>query len=369
MLVTVPFVLLLLDFWPLQRIELKPGFLGSRRCRGLLAEKIPFFFLAAISSFVTFSVQQSGGGVAKMTRFPLDLRIENALVSYPRYLVKTFLPVDLSPFYPYPKEWMIVVVIFGALLLLVLLALAIANLRRRPFLTTGVFWFLGMLVPVIGLVQVGSQSMADRYTYLPAIGLMIALVWLVDQLIGQSSTARKGGAVAGTLLVLVCAVLTFRQTGYWRNTWTLFSHAREATTNNEVAEYSLGAELVRRGKVEQAVPYFEAAVRIRPDYAEAQNNLGTALMMGGRLEEAVEHLRMAQKDGLKIPELHFNLAATLDRLGKIGEATAEYETALQMNPSFQDARFELGMLLLRSRAFDAARVPVHDHCQRRSTQR
>ena len=355
MLVTVPFVLLLLDYWPLERLEFKSGFPGSRRIKQLVVEKLPFFLLTGISSFVTFSVQQTGGAVATMTRFPPDLRLENALVSYPRYLLKMLWPVDLSPFYPYPKEWLIPVVVFSALALLVLAGLVVANLRQRPFLATGVLWFLGMLVPVIGLVQVGSQSIADRYTYLPAIGLTIALVWLADQLIGHSPGARKMAAVAAALMMLGCAALTFRQTGYWRDTWTLFSHAREVTTNNEVAEYSLGAELVRLGKVEEAVPYFEAAVRIRPDYGEAQNNLGTALMLGGRLEEAVGHFQAAQKAGLNIPELHFNLAATLDRLGKREAGVAEYETALRMNPSFQEARFELAMLHLRSRQIDAAK--------------
>ena len=261
MLVTTPFVLLLLDYWPLRRFELKTP-LRNQEARklswipGFLIEKIPFFILALASSIVTVVVQHRGGAIADVTALPMGVRAGNALVACVSYVRKMFLPVDLAAFYPFPKVFPVSLVAFSALALCGITILAVWRWRRSPYLAVGWFWFLGMLVPVVGLVQVGMQSMADRYTYIPLIGLFIALTWGAWEIFGGRIQYKFIWATVACGILAACFRLTMKQAGYWRDSETLFAHALQVTRNNPVAEYSYGAALVPQNRVDEAFPHF-----------------------------------------------------------------------------------------------------------------
>src|SRR5262249_24883166 len=242
MLVTLPFVLLLLDYWPLRRFPL-PGAAPGPRFWSLLREKTPFFVLSLASSVVTFVVQRSAGAMPSLERLTLSERLWNAVISYWRYLLKTIWPVDLCIYYPHPGSWPPVWVALAVVGLILVTLLVIRLRRNSPYLLVGWFWFLGTLVPVLGLVQVGSQSMADRYTYIPLIGFFLGVTWgLTDAL----SFLRKPSALLiplGAAILVACALLSSIQISYWRNSQTLFSHALAVTRYNLTAELCLGCAL------------------------------------------------------------------------------------------------------------------------------
>src|SRR5882724_3333973 len=255
MLVTVPFLLLLLDYWPLERgVELKFNAIQLRHWKSLVNEKIPFFILAGVSSVVTFIVQRKAGSVWSVADLPLASRIENTAVAYCRYLGKLFWPAKLSVFYPHPGFWPVLVVIFAAVLLVTISVLVLV-LRRLPYLAVGWFWFIGTLVPVIGLVQVGWQSIADRYTYIPYIGIFIILVWLSKKFIRRWSARVIPLTIAGSVVLIVLAMLTRQQVGYWRDSEALFSHSLVVTEHNFVAHHNLGLALVNQGRTDEAITH------------------------------------------------------------------------------------------------------------------
>src|SRR5436190_1589936 len=238
MLVTVPFVLLLLDYWPLERFQITNHKSQIKNLVPLLLEKVPFFALALVSSIITFKVQRQGGAMVLMESFPLKMRLANATLSYSRYLLNAFWPTDLAAFYPMPVAWPVWEIAGSLLILCVLTALALRHFVTRPYLAVGWFWFLGTLVPVIGIVQVGIQSMADRYTYIPLIGIFLMLVFGAVDLFQRQPEWRLGLGICGSAAVAGCALLTINQANYWRNTATLFEHALGVTTDNAVAKYS-----------------------------------------------------------------------------------------------------------------------------------
>lgn len=347
MLVTLPCVLLLLDYWPLKRLRLadvNPQFSLFRR---LLLEKIPFFVLSAVFSAIAFLAQHGAGAVAPVSGFPFHLRLANALISYCRYLGKTFWPDNLAVFYPHPGTWPAWQVIGAGVLLVAVSALVLRWLRQRPYLLVGWLLFVGMLVPVIGLVQVGMQSMADRYTYVPLIGIFLMLTWFAADWVG-AAPRRAWLAWPGAIGVLVaCFVLTQRQVEHWQNTERLFEHALRVTQNNDVAHNSLGVIRYRQGKLEPALVHLRNAVRLRPGYAEAHNNLGAVLSQQGKLEEALVHLRRALEINPKSASAHNNLGLALTKLGKTAEAATHFQAALDIDPAQSDAHNNLG-----SAAFD-----------------
>lgn len=335
MLVTWPFVLLLLDVWPLGRaISIR-----------LLVEKIPFFLLSAASSVVTFLVQRKGGAVSPLETLPIAARLGNAVVSYARYLRKTFWPDDLSVLYPHPGHWPTLQVLAAVVLLVGVTAIAIGWRKRAPFLFVGWLWFIGMLVPVIGLVQVGIQSMADRYTYLAHVGLFTALIWGAGECLARWPRMQPAGLGFGGLILSVCAVLTFRQTGIWADSETLFTNAVRVTENNYLAYNNLGFYLANHGRADEALTNYEASLRINPRYAEARNNLGHVLAGRKRLAEAIAHYRAGLAAAPDNLEIHNNLGNALAEIGDPEGAMAEYRFVLQRNPEHADAHNNLGIAL------------------------
>ena len=357
MLVTLPFLLLLLDVWPFRRIGAGGGTLRDPRTLSrLVVEKAPFFALAAASCVVTFLAQRSGGAVSTLERWPLGIRAANALTSYTRYLLLTVWPAHLSVFYPMPRTVPLGSVLASAALLLGGCALAVGMLRRRAYIATGWFWYVGMLVPVIGIVKIGGQSMADRYTYLPSSGIFILLSWGLSDALGRS---ERGGAVFAAIAVVLClglAVSTRVQLAYWKNSETLFTRALDVTSNNALAHYNLGTWLVGEGREEAGADHLAAAIRIDPDDAMARANLGASLFRRGRADEARRELEHAVRLDPADPVAHASLGGVLIQLGRLDEALAHEREALRLRPGFPEAHLNLGVVYGRlGRADDAIR--------------
>jgi protein O-mannosyl-transferase len=343
MLVTLPLVLLLLDYWPLQRLPL-----GASR---LITEKVPFFVLAAASSVVTFFVQRSGGAVSSLTGVPMGARIGNALVSYVRYLGKMFWPAGLSPLYPHPGYWAWWKIAGSLLLLAAITVWVIRRAPRQPYLAVGWVWFVIMLAPVIGLLQVGIQSMADRYSYVASVGVLIMLVWGACDFLPAKPWLLGTAAV---LAVAACAILTTRQVAYWRTSERLFLHAVAVTDNNYLAYNNLGFDLSNRGETEKSMVYFQKSLEINSNYDEAHNNLGFALAALGRYKEATNEYIKALSLNSRLTEAHNNLGIALGNLGYPDAGIHEFQMALEENPHHAEAHNNYGVALAKKGRLDEA---------------
>lgn len=329
MLVTLPCVLLLLDFWPLRRVT-------KNAAATLVLEKLPFFALAAGSSYVTYLVQKGGGSVTAALSYPE--RLENAAVAVVRYLGKFAAPIDLAVLYPHPGQWPAKKVIASVVIIAALTALAWWQHRRRPWITIGWLWFLGTLVPVIGLVQVGLQSMADRYTYVPMLGVQIALVWALAEFAARPGARRMWAAIAAVVLI-GCAARTWDQLGVWKNSLTLFDQAIASTEGNYLAHDNRGLFLYNAGQPDAALADYQRALAIKPDYLNANNNLGHALAELGRPAEAIPFYRVALRtpSGRLELEVRNNLANALSDLGQLPEAMEHYAFVLTRAPDHVNA--------------------------------
>lgn len=346
MLVTTPFLLLLLDFWPLNR------WLPKKRS-ALILEKIPMLALAIATSVITYSVQQSAGAVSQT--LPLMARIQNAIVSYCRYLGKTFWPDDLCVCYPHPDFWPLHVVILCALTLITVTAFVTTQLRERPYLFVGWFWYLGTLVPVIGIVQVGQQAMADRYTYFPTIGLLLMLVFGIREFAVKEILKKALVLPAITAaIVVVFGILTHRQIGYWKDSERLFLRGVEVTQNNSLAHGGLARALVDHGKTDQAITHYREAIRLRPNDTIARNGLGNLLAQNGLFDEALDQFQQALKLKPNDPITLNNLGVLLARKGRIDEAVSYLEQAIQLKPDYVEAHNNLGGVLGAKGRFDEA---------------
>ncbi len=352
MVVTLPFVLLLLDFWPLKRLSLnspRPAKLIGK----LTFEKLPFLMLTAVSSAVTYLVQQHGA-VASLSSLPLSFRIENAAVSYFRYVSKSFWPVNLAVLYPIPCHWPPGLIVVSTLFI-VACSISFTWLAwRHPYLFVGWFWFLGTLIPVIGLVQVGLQSMADRYMYIPGIGLFIAVVWGFTALLDQWPQKKWIAAGAGIVVLAGCMAGTRTQLQYWQNSITLFSHARAVTSDNYVADRHLGEALDEAGQFGKAVPVLEESVRLNLYDARVFSELGLALAQTGKLPEAIECFRRAVQLRPHDPVLRYDLGAELLAGGHWDAAAVQLSTALELNPNLAPAHRSLAAVLLKQGATNEA---------------
>jgi tetratricopeptide (TPR) repeat protein len=353
MLVTLPCVMLLLDYWPLRRLELPAGGAGSRVVR-LLVEKLPFFALSAASSAVTVWAQNVGGTVMPTEVLPVPLRAANAVVACARYIQNTIWPADLAVFYPHPGVWPAWEVAAAAALVGGSTILACWLWRRRPYWIVGWLWYLGTLVPVIGLVQVGGQALADRYTYVPLIGLFLVAAWGGVELASQRRAHPAVGWAVAVVIVLACAVVSWFQTRLWRDSIALFEHAVRVTENNHVAHNNLAIALAERGRIEDATIHLLEVVRIRPRFASAHNNLGLALAAQNRTAEAAAHFARAVEINPGFAEAHNNLGCALAGLGRAELAIPHFERAISLAPSFADAHYNLAAALLERGEADRA---------------
>jgi tetratricopeptide (TPR) repeat protein len=355
MLVTLPFVLLLLDYWPLGRLGLPSAVGGSFPfSRRVVVEKLPLLALTAVSCVATFIAQ--GKAVVPVDAIPMSARIANAFVSYVAYIGDLFYPVGLAVFYPLSGSgFPIWKVVASTLALAGISAAALVWRRRFPYLFVGWFWYLGMMVPVIGLVQVGSHAMADRYTYLPQIGLVLSLTWGVAQLAASWGYRRRWACgVAPALAVLVLMGITWRQTSYWQDSKTLWTNALACTADNDVAQNNLGLALAGRGQIDAAIPHFQKALGINPVYAKAINNLGNALVNRGQVDAAIAHYQRALEIKPDNAETLNNLGRALARRGQIKAAIAHLQKALEIKPDYAEVHNNLGIALARSGQTDAA---------------
>jgi len=355
MLITLPFVLMLLDWWPLNRFT---------NIRGLIVEKLPMFALLIPSAILTVKAQQTALGSISMYE-----RFANAALSYIIYLRKMVWPSDLAVIYPFPRSISVAEAVGAITLLLAITIVAITFARRWRFLPVGWFWYLGTLVPVIGIMQVGRQSMADRYAYIPLIGIFIAIVWLASEI--------KFAGVAAAIALVGCSAASYAQIANWKNSVTLSQHALRVTRNNAVAEAILGVALAKRGERAAAEQHLQVAIRINPENDEALRALGRLKLASGHPEEAIPLLEKASKlkpdaptraalaaargdnaaavtlykqtiaEGEEAVDAHNDFAALLARMGRDQEALAHYEEALRLMPNHYDARMNLGALLSR----------------------
>jgi tetratricopeptide (TPR) repeat protein len=341
MLVTWPFVLLLLDYHPLERF--KPG-----NAWRLVREKIPFLILAVAASVVALVVQKQEGAVLSAENLSFGARGANALISYCRYLEKLFWPTKLAVFYPLPGHWPVEKVVLAGGLILGLSMLFWVQRRHRPLLLMGWLWYVGTLVPVIGLVQVGEQAMADRYMYLPSLGLLVLIVWGVHEL--TKNRPQRGMILSGFSAgaILLCIVVTRQQLGYWRNSEALFQQAIAVTENNPVTHNQLGTAFFNQGKMDEAINQYQEAIRLQPSYADPYYNLGNALVKNGQTAEAISQFQQYIHLNPKDAGAHYNLATAFYNEGQMDETISQYREAIRLKPDYAEAHNNLGIALGRT---------------------
>lgn len=388
MLVTLPLVMLMLDYWPLARFALPQEAKVKKAKKNpwpgwkLVYEKIPLFALSAGSCVVTYLAQQSGGATRTVDDFTPGVRLANALVACVTYIGKMLWPRNLSAFYPHPENslpvWMVVL---SGMLLASLSVLLIRAGRRRPYLTVGWLWYIVTLVPVIGLVQVGHQAMADRYTYVPLIGLFVIVAWGVPELLARLQFRNAVLAAAGAAVMALLMACTWSQVGYWKDADTVFAHALEATSGNPtihclvardlfdqgrtgeafshyhealatdphlaLAHNDLGSIYAKQGKLDEAISEFEAALSSKPNMPQARNGLGFALLAQGKVDEAVPHLSRAVEIRPNYPDAQYNLGSALARQGDSEGAALHFTEALRLNPDMAEAHCSLASILMR----------------------
>lgn len=369
MLVTLPFVLLLLDYYPLKRLD-HAG--RIQNTISLFKEKIPFFALTVISCIITIKAQESGGALASISAHSFQDRIFNSLTSYVAYIIKMFFPTKLAILYPYPKNFLIHHVIFATFILGIISFLTFMKRKKYPFVMTGWFWYIGTLVPVIGLVQVGHQSMADRYAYIPFIGLFFMLSHGISLIIHKLATIKH-------VLILLCFIwisgyipVSIFQVKKWENSISLFNHALEVTTNNYVIHKNIANTLISQGKIDEAMEHLTEAIKISPTYADAYNSMGIALNLKGKPDEAINYFEHAiqikpdyaeplvnigdiylhhnhietaiqfyKRALIKDPKnakAHNNIGVSLAKIGKLDEAIDHFQIALELQPDDKAAQ-------------------------------
>ena len=381
MLVTFPFLLLLIDYWPLGRISWSSHrHEDSSGIYSVLIEKLPFLALTVASSIITFQAQTQAGAASSFENLPLTSRVVNAVMAWFGYVTKMFWPDPLAVFYPYRQDWPAVHVIIAWIAVFTITAAAAWYIRRKPYFTVGWFWYLGTLVPVIGIIQVGAQAMADRYTYVPLIGLFIAIAWAANELLNRGPSGRIVLAAIAALVLVSCAFTTTRQLTFWENTGRLCRHALRVTTDNYPAHAALGAYLLEHNKIEEAKGELVEALRLNPQHASAHYLLGAQFSREGKFAEARAHLEQAIKlhptfvegyielaqlfithgqakpaldcalKSLSLepnsPDAHFSAASALLLENKLKEALPHYQAALKEKPDFAEAQLDWGKALL-----------------------
>ena len=349
MLVTLPFVMLLLDYWPLHRLSSGTG--RPATALHLAWEKWPFFLLTIVSCVVTFLVQsqRSGDAVASLELVPLHYRFCNALVSYGLYLLKMVWPVGLAVFYPLPGHltWILMAAITSAVILVIISSFVWQAGRAHAYLPVGWLWFLGTLVPVIGLVQVGGAALADRYTYIPSIGVFIAVTFGLCDLADRFQFPKKAIATTAVLILATSLILTENQLRYWHDSETLFAHALAVTKNNHVAHVNLGVALEQKGKLNEALAEYRSAEQLAPELYHIHNNLGNLLDNLGHPNKALTEYRWAVFLNPSLPSLHNGAGMVLAELGRFDEAMSQFKEAARLDPTYPWAHLEIGKMRLK----------------------
>jgi tetratricopeptide (TPR) repeat protein len=349
MLVTLPLVLLLLDFWPLDRYRHEGQEQGLRKLSGriiaLIKEKIPFFACSLFSGIVTIYAQHNAGAMSSLQALSFLPRLENALIAYVKYITKTLWPYDLAVLYPLTSSFPIWQVV-GSLLILLLLSVAAIRIGRRyPYFPVGWFWFIITLLPVIGLIQVGAQSMADRYSYIPIIGLFIIAAWGVSDLAKGLRHRERILALLAVTVITASIAMTWQQLRYWRDDVSLYKHTLQVTTGNYLIHNSLGSTLAKKGDLDGAIVEYQKALKIAPDFSKAHYNMGFVLTGKGNLDAAIreytEALRINPNDSMA----HNNLGLVLGRKGLMDAAILQFKEALRITPDLKAARTNLEIAL------------------------
>jgi len=349
MLVTLPFLLLLLDYWPLSRFESNKDKSKAKIPLHLIWEKIPLFALSFLSSIVTFFARQHGGAVKSLELFLLNIRIENALISYLSYIGKMIWPFNLAVFYPHPGNNLPLLNAFLALLFLLFITVFVMRkIKKLPYLFVGWFWYVGTLVPVIGLI------MADRYTYISLIGIFIMIAFGIPDVLKKWQYQRIFLSLSAGGILSILMVLTWIQVGYWKNSITLFEHALNVTSNNYLAHNNLGVVQARRGKLNEAITHYHEALRIKPDDTDTHNNLGFALAQQGKLEEAIFHFKEAIKINPDNEYAQINMGTAMAHQGRLGEAIFHFKEAVRINPDNETTHKNLAVALINQGKIDEA---------------
>tara|TARA_Y100001960_G_scaffold80468_1_gene85909 strand:- start:316 stop:2319 length:2004 start_codon:yes stop_codon:yes gene_type:complete len=367
MLVTLPFVLLLLDYWPLRRwnIQNTNGSIeqttNSVPLSRLILEKIPLLLLVIGSIITTLIAQQMSGAVKSLDVFSLKERFINALISYLSYLQKMVLPSNLSVFYPYPEGSLPVWKgVLCGMVLVGITILAVKRIRKAPYFMVGWFWYLGTLVPVIGIVQVGAQAMADRYAYVPLIGIFIILAWGISGLLEKWDKRKKVLPIAAGVVILILMVVSWVQASHWKNSITLFKHSISVTENQypslAVVYNNLGQALAKKGNIGAAITHYKTAIKINPNYANTYNNLGAILAKQEFLTEAITHYKTAIKINPNSAMAYNNLGHAFGKKGDIGAAITHYKTAIKLDPNLVKAYVNLGAILSKTSRFEEAKT-------------
>jgi len=392
MVMTLPFVLILLDYWPLERLKINRFSIDyspqiqSTCTKGiapkaihLVYEKMPLLALSVIASLIAYYAEKKVGALPSLSSYPFDIRLANAMVSYAGYISKMFWPFHLAIYYPHPGMPQWPQIITALLILFPASFFAVKSYKTHPYFLVGWLWYLGALIPVIGLVQIGAHAMADRYTYVPLIGLFIILAWGIPELIKHQPHRNVILSISGAIFILFSMATTWKQVQYWKNGITIFRHALAETKDNYLMHYDLGYELNLKGKLDEASYHFSEAIRIKPDYEDAHNNLGVILAQGNNMDEAISHfLKVLEKnpnnthawDNLEValsqlneinekisfmlqaenirsdhPETYYNLGVMLENHGKFEMAVSHFSKAILMRPDYAEAYYNLGLVL------------------------
>jgi protein O-mannosyl-transferase len=374
MLVTWPLVMLLLDYWPLRRMQnaecrmqntpagdarhatpvirnssteggRHTPYVSRTTILSLLVEKIPFFVLVVLTSVVTFVVQKSEGILAVGEGLPLSARLGNALISYGRYLGKLFWPVNLAVYYPHPGHWPLGKVLLAGGLILGISVLVWVPRRRYPYLLMGWLWYCGTLVPVSQVIQTGAHAMADRWTYLPCLGVLILVVWGARELIQGWRHQALALSVTGGMAIVLCLALTRHQIGYWQESETLLRHTLAVSENNGMIQRNLACALLDKGQIDEAISHFREFVRLRPELGNSHYNLGIALYKKGQLDEAIHQLQETIRLEPDDADAHHNLGTAFYQQGRIGEAISQFRETVRLQPDRAEAYNNLGTAL------------------------
>jgi protein O-mannosyl-transferase len=359
MVVTLPFVLLLLDYWPLKRLESfhayeshlslsLPVFINKRLSPStlLILEKVPLLILSLVVSILTFINTKDLGGVATLGAVPFYLRVDNSIISYVDYIIKMFLPHNMAVFYPYPDAFPLWQVALSLVLLLGMTFLVLFHARRLPYLAVGWFWYLGTLVPVIGLVQAGIQAMADRYTYVSFIGLFVMVTWGVADYLKSVKYRKVILTVISSVAASILMLLAWQQVQHWKNTLTLFTHTLRVTELNYLAYDIIGQEHLNNNKLAEAIKCFRTAVGFMPSYGNANNNLGYALSLQGLYKEAIPYYKAALRVLPRESVIHLNIGNALYCIRDYNQSAVHYQIAASLKPDDPAIKVTLGVIMI-----------------------